>query len=93
MIKMKKRNKTQAELEVLYDTIKGMDPASDDYSKIVDQIQKLEGVANEKRNRPTADGILSAIASIGSLMLVLNAEEIGHKILSSKGFSFIRKIR
>lgn len=93
MIKMKKRNKTQAELEVLYDTIKGMDPASDDYSKIVDQIQKLETVAKEKRNRPTADGILSAIASVGSLMLVLNAEEIGHKILSSKGFGFIRKMR
>lgn len=94
MIKMKaKRDKTKAELEVLYDTIKGMDPASDDYARIVDQIQKLEEVMDKKRNRLSADGILSAVASIGSLLLVINAEEIGQKILSGRAFSFIRKIR
>lgn len=93
MIKTKKRDKTKVELEVLYDTIKNMDPASDDYAKIVDQITKLEEIAAKKRNRPTADGILSAIASVGSLLLVLNAEEIGRKILSSKAFGFIRKIK
>lgn len=94
MIKMKKRvDKTKAELEVLYDTIKNMDPASDNYAKIVDQITKLEEIAAKKRNRPTADGIMSSIASIGSLLLVLNAEEIGRKILSSRAFNFIRRIK
>lgn len=94
MIKMKrKQDKTKMELELLYDTIKNMDPASDDYAKIVDQISKLEEISAAKRNRPSADGVISAVASVGSLLLVLNAEEIGRKILSSRAFNFIRKVR
>lgn len=89
----KKGNKTKQELDVLYSTIKGMDPASPDYSAILDQIGKLEDIYAKQKNRPSADGILSVVGSLASLVLVLNAEEIGHKILTSKALGFIKRIK
>lgn len=90
---LKKANKTKEELDVLYCTIKNMDPASPEYSAIVDQISKLEDIYAKQKNRPSADGILSVVGSLASLVLVLNAEEIGHKILTSKAFGFIKRIK
>lgn len=88
-VKLKKVDKTDLELSCLYDTIRGMDPACDDYAKIVANIQKLEEVKAKKHTKLNADTVLTTLSSLVSVFAVLNFEKLG--VLTSKAIQFIKR--
>lgn len=70
-----------------------LDPASDEYSRIIKNLETIEGMRADQRKytRITPDAILGAGASLGGILAVLHYEQL-HPV-ASKAFGLITKIK
>lgn len=70
-----------------------LDPASDDYTTIIKNLETLEGIGTSRSRytRVTPDAIVGAVSSLTGILCVLHYEQL-HPV-ASKAFGLITKIR
>ncbi len=92
---MKNPSTIATEIERLEDVLTDLDPVTDDYAKVRDNIDKLVDIRtkNEPKFQFDVDGNTIVLASVNLLgiLLVLNHEVL--HALPSKALGFITKLR
>lgn len=69
----------------------GLSADSDEYAKMVNQLVKLHSMkTHESPRRPSPDALLSALASVASILLIVNFERV--HVVTSKALGFVPKI-
>jgi hypothetical protein len=71
----------------------GTGDGTDEYEKQVDQLAKLYKMKETlpSPNRVSKDAMVAAIASVGSVALILIFEGVGRGIITSKSVGFVPK--
>jgi len=91
--KFKKDPKLQEAIDqALIELMRDHAPHEDDYAKAVDQIQKLHKLKEaEKPLTVSPDALVSAAATIASIMLIIKHEEFN--AIATKAIGFVPKPR
>lgn len=80
-------------IELAFSHLQEHSPDSDEYSKIVDQLDKLYKIKSsyEKDNKRTVstDQLIAVAGNLAGILLILNFERAG--IVTSKALSFVLK--
>lgn len=71
--------------------LEGVNPASDEYEAIVDQIAKLDAMTNHKVKKSGVDknALIAVGGNLAGILLILNYERVG--AVTSKALSFVLK--
>jgi hypothetical protein len=77
----------------LFDSLAGMDPESDEYSKTADQLVKLYKLNDESKSkkRVSPDTLANLTGSLGGILAILIFEKSGH-IIATKALGFVTKL-
>lgn len=88
----KQQTPMDAVLSELYETLDSSDPTSQEYTKLIKDIETLERLKLEikSKSHPSSDAILGAVASFAGILTLLVFEINGHMI-TSKAFSLLPK--
>lgn len=78
----------------LYESLQGMDPASEEYSKTADQLVKLYRLNDESQSkkRVSPDTLANLAGSLSGILAILLFEKSGH-IIVTKALGFVMKSR
>lgn len=82
--------KMRAEKARVLEALEFVEPGTEEYNNLINQLQQLNH-AHKGVFGVDANTLVSAIVSVGSVLLVLNHERVG--ILTSKAVGFIPKVR
>lgn len=67
-------------------------PDSDEYKKIVDQLERLNKIATSNRRDPVSkDGIIAVVGNLAGIGLIIGHERIN--VITSKAIGFVGKFR
>lgn len=69
-------------------------PESDSYAKAIDQLSKLYKMKESLKDpssHVSKDALVAAAASIGSILIIVLYEGVGHGIITSKALGFVQK--
>ena len=94
-ISEKKPSKLDKLIDDLLDDLDARDHESEEYSKVADNLIKLQKLRDELKKsstwRPSPDAIVGAAASLGGILLILNYERAG--VIATKALGFIAKAK
>lgn len=77
----------------LFDSLQGMEPESEEYSKTADQLVKLYKLNDESKSkkRVSPDTLANLIGSLSGIVTILVFEKSGH-IIVTKALGFVTKL-
>lgn len=77
----------------LFDSLQGMDPETEEYSRTADQLVKLYRLNEESKSkkRVSPDTLANLTGSLGGILAILFFEKTGH-IITSKALGFVSKL-
>lgn len=88
----KKEDELQEVIDELIQELKLHDTYSDEYTKAVDNLVKLDDVHRHKKlNRPSSDVLFTAGANLVGILLILNHEKAN--VITSKAVSLLLRPR
>lgn len=81
----------EAEIVSAISHLNGINPASDEYAAIVDQITKLDALTNHKvkKTAVSKDALVAVAGNLAGILLILNYERVG--AVTSKALGFVMK--
>ena len=93
---MFKKNQTNTGINLVIDLateeLKKHHPASDDYKKIVDQLERLDKIAaSNKADRVSKDGLIAVLGNLAGIGLIINYERL--HVITTKAVGFVGKFR
>ncbi len=78
-------------IEHVLNQLKALEPETDQYARIADQLEKLYKIKNENRSRRVSpDTLAGIIANLFGIGIIVGYEQ--KHIITSKALGFIRKI-
>lgn len=79
-------------ITVLQEKLLVSDPTSDEFAKMVDQLDKLHKIkSHNKDDRVTLATLLPVIGNLAGILAILNFEKAG--VITSKALGFVTKTR
>jgi hypothetical protein len=67
-------------------------PGTPEYDKILEQLEKLNKIANSNKSEPVSkDGLLAVIANLTGIGMILGHERL--HVITSKALGFVRTLR
>lgn len=77
----------------LFDSLQGMEPDSEEYSKTADQLVKLYKLNDESKSkkRVSPDTLANLIGSLSGIVTILVFEKSGH-VIATKALGFVTKL-
>lgn len=74
--------------------LSGVQPNSDEYAAIVDQISKLDALTNHKvkKSAISKDALIAVGGNLAGILLILNYEKVGAVTTKALGFVLKSKI-
>lgn len=93
---MFKKNKELIGLDLVIDlaTTKLLDyePGTPEYDKILEQLEKLNKIANSQKSEPLSkDGLFGMIANLAGIGMIIHHERL--HVITSKAVGFVRTLR
>ena len=79
-------------IQRLHDDMQTVDPNTDQYTKMADNITKLYKLREydtRKRWHPSPDAVLTATVNIVGILLIIRHEDVN--VISSKAIGFVKK--
>lgn len=76
----------------LFDSLQGMEPESEEYSKTADQLVKLYKLNDESKSkkRVSPDTLANLAGSLSGIVAILVFEKSGH-VIATKALGFVSK--
>lgn len=80
-------------IQDVFNTLRGLDEAEEEYAQAVDQLVKLMKLKKEIEPswQPSPDALLAAIANVAGILLILNHERF--HVIATKAIGFVSKLR
>lgn len=87
----KKPNKLDQEIERIYEAMKVVEPASEEYSALTARLDDLQKLKKSKKWHVNPDTVFAGGVNLAGILLVLKHEEL--KVISSKAFGLVKKVK
>lgn len=81
----------QQAIAQVHDRLHDLQPDTQEYARVVDQLVKLEKLQEEttSKKHPSPDALVAAVASVAGILLIV-AYEHGH-VMTSKALTLVRQ--
>jgi DNA repair ATPase RecN len=78
-------------IDLALDKLEDLDPASDEYARIVEQLDKLHNMSPKKEASLKPEMLLNVAANLAGILAILNYERA--HVVTSKALGFVFKTR
>lgn len=84
-------NRAKRAINELYSELDCLNPAGEDYPKVVDQIVKLTELQNKKKLSVSPDVVLTVAGNLAAVLIVVKYEQLN--VIATKAFQIVKVFR